>query len=74
MYDFLGRMDMDLGFVRCDLEELRVPSVRLPVWWGRRGAAGPHPDLEGVTGRFVVIRHPRNSRGLRSTRQNYAGA
>ena len=33
--------------------------VRLPVWWGRRGSAGPHPDLEGVTGRFVVIRHPK---------------
>lgn len=31
--------------------------VRLPVWWGRRGAAGPHPELPGVTGRFVVIRH-----------------
>ena len=33
--------------------------VRLPVWWGRRGAAGPHPELEGVTGRFVIIRHPK---------------
>ncbi len=33
--------------------------VRLPVWWGRRGAAGPHPELDGVTGRFVVIRHPK---------------
>tara|TARA_Y100001968_G_scaffold300809_1_gene312580 strand:+ start:635 stop:1093 length:459 start_codon:yes stop_codon:yes gene_type:complete len=36
--------------------------VRLPVWWGRRGAAGPHPELEGVTGRFVVIRHPKKFR------------
>ena len=33
--------------------------VRLPVWWGRRGAAGPHPELKGVTGRFIVIRHPK---------------
>ena len=33
--------------------------VRLPVWWGRRGATGPHPELEGVTGRFIVIRHPK---------------
>ena len=33
--------------------------VRLPVWWGRRGAAGPHPEIEGVTGRFIVIRHPK---------------
>ncbi len=36
--------------------------VRLPVWWGRRGAAGPHPDLEGISGRFVVIRHPKKFR------------
>ena len=36
--------------------------VRLPVWWGRRGAAGPHPELEGVTGRFIVIRHPKRFR------------
>ena len=33
--------------------------MRLPVWWGRRGAAGPHPELKGVTGRFIVIRHPK---------------
>ena len=38
--------------------------VRLPVWWGRRGAAGPHPELEGVTGRFIVIRHPKRFRRL----------
>lgn len=31
--------------------------VRLPVWWGRRGVAGPHPELDGVSGRFIVIRH-----------------
>ena len=36
--------------------------VRLPVWWGRRGPVGPHPELEGVTGRFVVIRHPKKFR------------
>ena len=36
--------------------------VRLPVWWGRRGAAGPHPELDGVTGRFIVIRHPKRFR------------
>jgi len=33
--------------------------IRLPVWWARRGAAGPHPELTGVTGRFIVIRHPK---------------
>ena len=38
--------------------------VRLPVWWGRRGPVGPHPELEGVTGRFVVIRHPKRFRRL----------
>ena len=36
--------------------------VRLPVWWARRGAAGPHPELDGVTGRFIVIRHPKRFR------------
>jgi hypothetical protein len=33
--------------------------VRLPVWWGRRGPSGPHPELDGITGRFIVIRHPK---------------
>lgn len=33
--------------------------MRFPVWWGRRGAAGPHPEIKGITGRFVVIRHPK---------------
>ncbi len=33
--------------------------IRLPVWWARRGAAGPHPELGGVTGRFIVIRQPK---------------
>ena len=31
--------------------------VRLPVWWARRGAVGPHPLLPGVTGRFILLRH-----------------
>ena len=31
--------------------------VRAPVWWARCGETGPHPDLPGVTGRFVVLRH-----------------
>lgn len=31
--------------------------VRLPVWWARRGPAGPHPDLPGVTGRHIMLRH-----------------
>ena len=25
--------------------------VRLPVWWCRTGEAGPHPDVDGVTGK-----------------------
>ena len=33
--------------------------VRLPVWWARRGESGPHPDLPGVSGRFIVLRHPK---------------
>ena len=31
--------------------------VRLPVWWARRGSVGPHPNLPGITGRFIVMRH-----------------
>ena len=33
--------------------------TRAPVWWGRRGPAGPHPDESGCTGRLVLIRHPK---------------
>ena len=33
--------------------------TRAPVWWGRRGPAGPHPDERGCTGRLVLIRHPK---------------
>lgn len=29
---------------------------RLPVWWGRYGDIGPHPDAVGLSGRKVVIR------------------
>lgn len=29
---------------------------RVPVWWGRYGEAGPHPDLDGVSGRRIVLR------------------
>lgn len=34
--------------------------TRVPVWWGRRGAAGPHPPEGGCSGRMVLIRHPKN--------------
>ena len=40
----------------------KTHPVRMPVWWGRRGAAGPHPDLPGVSGRYVMIRHRKNFR------------
>ena len=33
----------------------KIP-VRLPVWWCRTGVAGPHPDVEGCTGKRVVLR------------------
>jgi len=42
---------VDLG--NSPLSELY--PVRLPVYWGRRGEAGPHPEIEGITGRQVVI-------------------
>jgi len=29
---------------------------RLPVWWGRYGEIGPHPEGSGISGRKVVIR------------------
>lgn len=31
--------------------------VRMPVWWARRGPVGPHPNVPGVSGRFIVVRH-----------------
>lgn len=33
--------------------------VRLPVWWARYGDIGPHPELEGVSGRLVMLRFPK---------------
>lgn len=36
--------------------------VRAPVWWGRRGDEFNHPDLPGVSGRFVVIIHRKSFR------------
>ena len=30
--------------------------VRLPVWWCRTGEAGPHPTVDGCTGKRIVLR------------------
>ena len=30
--------------------------VRLPVWWCRTGDSGPHPDVDGATGKTIVLR------------------
>jgi len=30
--------------------------VRLPVWWCRTGEAGPHPEVDGVTGKTIILR------------------
>ncbi|RPG79512.1 MAG: hypothetical protein CBC77_002575 [Euryarchaeota archaeon TMED117] len=30
--------------------------TRLPVWWCRTGESKSHPDLEGVTGKTVILR------------------
>ena len=38
--------------------------TRAPVWWGRRGPAGPHPERSGVTGRQIVIRISKTLSGL----------
>ncbi|MBT61509.1 MAG: hypothetical protein CMA63_08190 [Euryarchaeota archaeon] len=29
---------------------------RVPVWWGRFSEPGPHPQLDGVTGKLVLLR------------------
>ena len=48
----------------------RIPQdaypTRVPVWWGRRGPAGPHPEVAGCTGRMILIRHPKNLSRLES--------
>ncbi len=38
--------------------------VRAPVWWGRRGDESPHPDLPGVSGRYVIIIHRKSFRRI----------
>ena len=38
--------------------------TRAPVWWGRRGSPGPHPDSAGATGRQVVIRISKSLSGF----------
>ena len=40
--------------------------TRAPVWWGRRGVAGAHPEVDGVTGKEIVIRHSKNLGKLES--------
>ena len=40
--------------------------TRAAVWWGRRGPAGPHPDVNGCTGRMILIRHPKTLSKLES--------
>ena len=34
--------------------------VRLPVWWCRTGESGPHPDVDGCTGKRIVLRFEKN--------------
>ncbi len=36
--------------------------VRAPVWWGRRGESRPHPNLPGVSGRFILLCHSKSFR------------
>lgn len=36
--------------------------IRAPVWWGRRGDSRPHPDLPGVSGRFILLCHAKSFR------------
>lgn len=56
-------MDLDRYVSDCmDIVELenhpladKYP-VRLPVWWCRTGDSGPHPDVEGSTGKTIVLR------------------
>ena len=36
--------------------------VRAPVWWGRRGDENTHPNLPGVSGRFVILIHNKSFR------------
>ena len=38
--------------------------VRLPVWWARWGSPGAHPEVPGVSGRLVIIRHLKRMKRL----------
>ena len=52
------------GFLRVIMELVDLENhpladkypVRLPVWWCRTGESGPHPDVDGCTGKTVVLR------------------
>ena len=54
-----GQISEGLWMELTDLEHHPLADkypVRLPVWWCRTGEAGPHPDVEGVTGKTIVLR------------------
>ena len=34
----------------------KMYPTRLPVWWCRTGESKSHPDLDGVTGKTVILR------------------
>ena len=46
---------MELSTVEQHPWAKRYPT-RLPVWWCRTGESKSHPDLEGVTGKTVILR------------------
>ena len=44
--------------------------VRLPVEWEYRGEPGLHPDIEGITGKEVVLLIEKNLQGSKGFLQS----
>ena len=64
MANYLGGLMSEVKGSGEDRESSLVGSfpIRAPVWWGRRGDSRPHPELPGVSGRFILLCHPKSFR------------
>ena len=64
MANFLGGLMSEVKGSGEDIESSLAGSfpIRAPVWWGRRGEPRPHPELPGVSGRFILLCHAKSFR------------
>jgi hypothetical protein len=60
--DNMAKIEVDGGVSDSSLSG--AYPVRAPVWWGRRGEEFLSTELQGVSGRFVVLIHNKSFRRL----------